>query len=571
MQKNSLEEKGLIVSAFGNYMKKSKKQIKPDPNETPPKKTNQQTKGCFENLSQFFENIRLANAYETNKKIKKIKTELEKFFDSTLEDIILDDRLIPKNVQKQKLNKFHSLKDKFYIALEYPWTFNKKRVVVAGRFSAGKSSVINKLLKQNILPTDVNPTTAIPTQITSLPLKKQSVIKTINYERPKVIRTESLKKLVKEEIKNFPIHIADIIEYIVINNNTFDDDIVIIDTPGFDPSDKKGMDKDMTLMQQTFNKADIIIWVMDIEDGDIGASALKVLQTIKDKKKIIIINKCDQKVLAEEILDVVMQVRQTLQKNGISYERVITLGDKEKMFIQNKKEKRNLFWYYIEKISSLFKNFDWEYEEEDVIEEMLDFSKNITYLKKTIQNTPIKEVNIFKEIKSFLDGLYNDLVALENSINQDLSTFERLQYIWQNEDKVERLKQELHKHSNLSQNWKDVISAIDNLIDTIQKNQEELYIAFETVNTMWKMESPLFGEDKLYIEYERKDEFNSIIEKMLNFEFNVGYYNGLIYSILDNQISNLKDTKEIFDRYISQILNAKKDIEEIELLYKQYY
>ena len=241
------------------------------------------------------------------------------------------------------------------------------------------------------------------------------------------------------------------------------------------------------------------------------------------------------------------------------------------MFIQNKKEKRNLFWYYIEKISSLFKNFDWEYEEEDVIEEMLDFSKNITYLKKTIQNTPIKEVNIFKEIKSFLDGLYNDLVALENSINQDLSTFERLQYIWQNEDKVERLKQELHKHSNLSQNWKDVISAIDNLIDTIQKNQEELYIAFETVNTMWKMESPLFGEDKLYIEYERKDEFNSIIEKMLNFEFNVGYYNGLIYSILDNQISNLKDTKEIFDRYISQILNAKKDIEEIELLYKQYY
>ncbi|MGB9631603.1 MAG: dynamin family protein, partial [Candidatus Methanodesulfokora sp.] len=50
-----------------------------------------------------------------------------------------------------------------------PWVKDRTVIALLGKFSSGKSSIVNSLLMEKLLPVDVTPTTAIPTYISFHP------------------------------------------------------------------------------------------------------------------------------------------------------------------------------------------------------------------------------------------------------------------------------------------------------------------------------------------------------------------------------------------------------------------
>ena len=475
----------------------------------------------FEKLTEFFEELRKAKNYKIDEKILKLQKELEQFFNSKFEEILLDDDLVNKNEQKQELTKFSDLKELFTISLYYPWSLNKKRIVVAGRFSAGKSSVINKLINNDILPTDVRPTTAISTQITNIKSRANSIIKTINYSSPKIVKSEILKNLVKEEMEAFPIHLADVIEYIVINNDYLGDDLLIIDTPGFDPADKKNLEKDEELMKKEFEKAHCIIWVMDVEDGDISKNALEILKTIKNKDLIVIVNKGDKKI-PSDLTKVLHQVKKTLINNNIEYKKIISMG-------KNKNK--------------------------------MKFDKNAEILRNLIKNIKIDQFDIFYEIKSFLTNIYNLLIDEEKYSREKLDFYESLYNELANDFNT------LNKILNLSNKENEYIISLAKKYINEHKRINNLK---KYLDNMWKTEYPIFGDDKYYIPINQIDDFYELISDIDDAYLNKGFYIGQIFEFIDNEIIEIKNELKKIDKYIKQVNHAIKDIERIENLHKKY-
>ena len=479
----------------------------------------EKSKEGFNNLTTFFEEVRKAGSYEIDPQVEKIKKELEECA-LKLEDIFLDDYLIEKSEQKNLINSFEVLKERFFLSLDYPWMVNKKRVVVAGRFTAGKTSIINSLMKTN-LPVDTKPTTAIPTQIANLNLENKAIIKTINYPYPKIINTEILNNLVKEEMNDFPIHIADIIEYIVINNDFLGDELIIIDTPGFDPADKKNLDKDKELMEKEFESADAIIWVMDINDGDISRDALEVLKTIKDKKLIVVLNKADTKIKVE-IEKVVNKVKDTLIKNNISYEEIITMG---------KNTKR------------------------------MNFDKNVEILRNLIKDLEVKEFNIFKEIKEFLDEIYLELIKVEKLMMNSLDIYENF-YSMIKKEGYEGLK-EIYNIDFEDELLKDFAKEVIEI-------EEELGEKESKIMKMWKLDVPWMGDDKYYILADEKEEFDELDFQKNIYYFLLGEVVGKAEYRINYMIDYTKEELEKVNNYIRDVNVIKKDLDEIEILYKKY-
>ena len=479
-------------------------------------------KSNFDNLTNFFEEVRKAKSYEIDTQAEKIKKELEECTSKLEEEILLDDYLVDKSEQKSLINTFSELKEKFFLSLDYPWMFNKKRVVIAGRFAAGKTSIINTLM-QTDLPTDTRPTTSIPTQITNLNVGDNSIIKTINYPYPKIVKTEILNNLVKEEMDGFPIHIADIIEYIVINNDFLGDDLVIIDTPGFDPADKKNLDRDKELMQREFDNSDAVVWVMDINDGDISKDALKVLKTIKNKKLIVVINKADTKI-SSEVDKVVKKVEDTLKKNEISYESIITIG---------KNTKR------------------------------MNFDKNIEILRNLIGKLSIKEFNLFQEIRIRLDEIYSKLTKSEKSRIDSLNIYEKFDSMIDKKGR-EALK-EIYN-----------IDFEDELLKGFAKEfietEEELDDIKSEINEMWKNDSGFMGmvKGKYYILAHEKELFDILDFEKYNNIFSLGEYMGKTKQRIDYMINFTKKELQKIDNYINDINHIKRELEQIENLYKKY-
>ncbi len=480
----------------------------------------------FSNLSKFFDEVRKAKEFKIeDNRVSKLMEDIKNFYENQFISILLDDFLVKKSKQKEFLENFDNLKNLFYLSLDEPWNFDKK-VVVAGRFSAGKSSVINKLINRDVLPTNVRPTTAIATQITNIGGKTNSIVKTINHDNPKVINTEVLKYLVKEEVEKFPIHLANVIEYIVINDTSLGDDIVIVDTPGFDPADKKNLEKDKKLMEDEFNRADCIIWVMDIADGDISRDALDVLKSIKDKELIVVVNKADSKPSKSERKKVLYKVKDTLTKNNIKYSKIISIG-------------KNTY--------------------------NLNFNRNAQMLRDLIKNIPTPQFNIFENIKEFLKGIYNNMVNLEKYYREELSFYENIQ-AQMDDNPIETAKFLANEFSKEEGILKYISDTVRNLINEHSKI-DNLY---SQLKNMWEAEYPIFGDDKYYIPMHKFDRFVDIQSDLIKANYDKGFWEGVLKKVIDNEIIKYKNELQKVDGYISQINRAIKEVENIENLYKRY-
>jgi len=252
------------------------------------------------------------------------KTEkIEIFLEEYLYNIILDDRLFSKEKQRRILQDIRNLLNSIKIYLRYPWIYGKVKIAFAGRYSSGKSSIINSFLGVDILPEGTNPTTTIPTYISSISLEiDQTYIVTLDG-RIFPVDIAYLKSLNHEAFKGLGKVLQNIIDHIFINSTSpLLKRITIIDTPGYD-SVLQSKDRDLSL--KVANECNAIFWTIDIQDGEISRESLKILKNkinLKGKKLYFIINKVDKKP-PSAVKKIRKHIENTLKKNNINYEKII--------------------------------------------------------------------------------------------------------------------------------------------------------------------------------------------------------------------------------------------------------
>ncbi|MFR6434861.1 dynamin family protein [Porphyromonas sp.] len=195
------------------------------------------------------------------------------------------------------------------------WIENKKKIAFVGEFSAGKTSIVNRVLSQDnpdatLLPVSMKATTAIPTYIASGKKTMYSFVATDNTQKS---LSESTFKSVSKEVLGNVKGISSLIKYFVMNyKSPCLEHLSILDTPGFNSNDPE--DAQRTI--EVINECDALFWVLDVNAGTINRSSAQLIKEKLSKPLYIVINKVDTKA-ESEVTKVRELVRKTLKEEGI--------------------------------------------------------------------------------------------------------------------------------------------------------------------------------------------------------------------------------------------------------------
>lgn len=219
----------------------------------------------------------------------------------------------------QGLNQWEAVKRK-------SWIEGKKTIAFIGEFSAGKTSIVNRLLSQDspnvaLLPVSAKATTAIPTYIAG------GDYTTYQFYSPegnlKKISEESFKKVSKEILSNID-GVSELIKYFVMTyKNPHLAGMSILDTPGFSSGDEE----DAVRTIDVINECDALFWVFDVNAGTVNRSSLEVIKNNMNRPLYVIINKIDTKSKSE-VDSVEKLIRKAFENEGIPVEGFIRFSSK---------------------------------------------------------------------------------------------------------------------------------------------------------------------------------------------------------------------------------------------------
>ena len=221
---------------------------------------------------------------------------------------------------------FGSGLQRWAIAAKKNWIQGKTTIAFVGEFSAGKTSIVNRILSQDdpnvpLLPVSAKATTAIPTYISGGPSTLYQFVSPDNLQ--KVISEETFKKISKEVLDQVK-GVSSLIQYFVMKyKNPNLEKISILDTPGFNSNDKEDAERTIGVI----NECDALFWVFDVNVGTVNRSSISLIKENLKKPLYVVINKVDTK--AETEVNLVEQlIRKTLRDEGVSVQKFIRFSAK---------------------------------------------------------------------------------------------------------------------------------------------------------------------------------------------------------------------------------------------------
>lgn len=208
------------------------------------------------------------------------------------------------------------------------WIDGKTAVAFVGEFSAGKTSIVNRILSQDdnksttpLLPVSMKATTAIPTYITGGPTKTYCFVTPDDVK--KNLSEETFRKVSKEMLEQVK-GVSSLIKYFVMEyKNQNLNGISILDTPGFNSNDRE--DKERTI--EVINECDALFWVFDVNAGTINRSSITLIKEKLNKPLYVVINKTDTKSKSE-VDKVEALIKKTLTAEGLSVKEFIRFSSK---------------------------------------------------------------------------------------------------------------------------------------------------------------------------------------------------------------------------------------------------
>lgn len=226
------------------------------------------------------------------------------------------------------------LDEQFFDDALYGWAARKKKSWVAGKtsiafvgeFSAGKTSIVNRILSQDnpdvpLLPVSTKATTAIPTYISGAGGPLYQFVSPDN--NLKGISSETFRKVNKEVLDQ--VHgVSSLIKYFVMGyKNPVLNNLSILDTPGFNSNDPE--DANRTI--EVINECDALFWVFDVNAGTVNRTSLQLIKNHLTKPLYIVINKVDTKPQSE-VDKVEKLITATLAEAQIQCQGVIRFSSK---------------------------------------------------------------------------------------------------------------------------------------------------------------------------------------------------------------------------------------------------
>lgn len=225
-----------------------------------------------------------------------------------------------KKYWEQRFNEWASVTKK-------SWINGKTTIAFVGEFSAGKTSIVNRILSQddpNVpqLPVSAKATTAVATYIAGGTVVSYQFV--TPDDRLKTISRETFTEKVSKEILDQVKGVSSLIQYFVMTyKNPNLDGLSILDTPGFNSNDKNDAQRTM----EVINECDALFWVFDVNAGTINRSSLSVIKEHLNKPLYVVINKVDTKP-DSEIKKVEDLIKKTLTDEGIDVHQFIRFSSK---------------------------------------------------------------------------------------------------------------------------------------------------------------------------------------------------------------------------------------------------
>lgn len=312
---------------------------------------------------------------------------------------------------------------------------NNFRVVipVIGRFNAGKSSLINCLLGEDLLPTDIIPETAIAAEIKY----GENYIKAFKADNSyEIFQFKDIKTISSKEYKYIEV-LKDNLE---LRKNKY----TLVDMPGLDSRIEA---HNKAIMQYIKNGVFFIV-VIDAIEGEIKESLLEFLYELDlyGMDLAIVLNKCE-KILPERLKEIEIKVKNTVDSIFERNIPVITTSTKMENGVYNLKNLlsninednilKNIFSYKIcqliedgiETLSVIKENAHNDVEEiEEQIESLI---KGLNSLEKALDEETKKIKRKFgnskknKVIEDLEESLYNNESEIADSLVIGEDTFNR--------------------------------------------------------------------------------------------------------------------------------------------------
>ena len=255
---------------------------------------------------------------ETYSKVEQLAT----FIRSDLKDILKP--YVRQNGNNAAL--FGEELMRWEIVQKKSWIAGKTTIAFVGEFSAGKTSIVNRILSQDNpdvprLPVSTKATTAIPTYITGKPHEEYRFFSRDN--KLKKIDKSDFNRVTKEVLDQVG-GVSNLIQYFVMaykNENL--DNLSILDTPGFSSNDSE--DSQRTL--EVINECDALFWVFDVNMGTPNKTSIDLIKKHLHKPLYVVINKVDTKA-PSEVESVEKLICDTFQREGVAIEGCIQFSAK---------------------------------------------------------------------------------------------------------------------------------------------------------------------------------------------------------------------------------------------------
>ena len=190
---------------------------------------------------------------------------------------------------------------------------NDTQVVVAGGFSAGKSSFLNTITgATNLLPTGIEPVSMIATYLYLSDRINEVKVKGVNLKNAVVLLDKDVLQSIQHASKS-KVYLASVLNKLFVEiPSTNLKGLVFIDTPGYNNSEKineSNGQSDQDTATNAFADGNVLFWVVDIESGTVPAKDKMMINQFLDTHKrtgkvVIIFNKADKKP-ANEIRNIV--------------------------------------------------------------------------------------------------------------------------------------------------------------------------------------------------------------------------------------------------------------------------
>jgi GTP-binding protein EngB required for normal cell division len=212
----------------------------------------------------------------------------------------------------------------------FPALANKTVVAFGGAFSAGKSSLINALLSDKLLVTEVDPTTSLPTYL----LKgEQDAIAALNlFGHAITLSRDEFLSLTHDEVTLYGSNISQLLQAAMITRRDFPwQNLAFIDTPGYTKhDDSRGSARtDEQLARSQLNAAQAIVWVISAKDGGIKEDDIQFLASLEPTiPRLVLVSRADQ-VPEADIDRIVETIKQRLQERNLAPLAVLSVSSRK--------------------------------------------------------------------------------------------------------------------------------------------------------------------------------------------------------------------------------------------------